>query len=509
MAREERRARSIRSLRQRWGLWLLVGASSGGPLRGHLGWHAGWWYPFCTVAGPMGGHQLWPWMQPRLPSSSAHAAGEGRAVPSELATPSELALRVAVWFLYLLLVGVGVVSFRGETLPESPPLPACRRGRLPLLLLTVLTPSFLPHLWWRWGAEFGSIWCWGASAAMLAALAEPMIARWAHRCHRSSLSAHKHWAALVERAGVARHDDGAGRCDRAAGTRAAGERKFSYELPGRRLVRIRTPRTPSPPPSPSEPLSQRLALLIAAEDAVERTYAYPATPTTFSEVEPHLSRYIVSEAKRLRTRASAQCAVLVRATGAAAATDLESLTLSTPAHLQEMEGYHRHAAREAADGSTLLDLATTPPASAPSPLRGICEHGRQRSQCKECGGVASVSTGGGAAIARSAAADASASTGGAQDVQGVQRQRICEHRRRRSDCRSAAAAASVSTGGIATSARSAAAGHLRARAAAQRLQGARRQTHLRARVAAHVARSAAAAVKGHPSRGDGSRSKRS
>ena len=199
VAREERRlSGSIRSLRrQRRRLWLLVGVSGAVALfecgYAGWGWHAGWWSPFCTVAGPMGGHQLWPWMQPRLPSSSAHAAGgEGRAVPSELATPSELALRVAVWFLYLLLVGVGVVSFRGETLPESPPLPACRRGRLPLLLLTVLTPSFLPHLWWRWGAEFGSIWCWGASAAMLATLAEPRIARWAHRCHRSSLSAHKH-----------------------------------------------------------------------------------------------------------------------------------------------------------------------------------------------------------------------------------------------------------------------------------------------------------------------------
>ena len=42
----------------------------------------------------------------------------------------------------------------------------------------------------------------------------------------------------------------------------------------------------------------------------------------------------------------------------------------------------------------------------------ICQHGRQRSQCKECGGAASVSTGGGAVSARSVEGQASVSTGG-------------------------------------------------------------------------------------------------
>ena len=92
---------------------------------------------------------------------------------------------MAVWLLYLLLVGVGVVCFRGETLPEAPPRPAFRSGRLPLFVLAVCTPSLIPPLWMRWGAEFGSIWCWGASAAMLSTLAEPRLAHWAHRCHRS------------------------------------------------------------------------------------------------------------------------------------------------------------------------------------------------------------------------------------------------------------------------------------------------------------------------------------
>ena len=44
--------------------------------------------------------------------------------------------------------------------------------------------------------------------------------------------------------------------------------------------------------------------------------------------------------------------------------------------------------------------------------RFLCEHGRQRSQCKECGGAISVSTGASASHASTAAAARSASTGG-------------------------------------------------------------------------------------------------
>ena len=71
MARAERRlSGSIRTLwRQRRRLWLLVGASGAVALfeccYAAWGWHAGWWRPFCTSAGPIGGHQLWPWMEPR------------------------------------------------------------------------------------------------------------------------------------------------------------------------------------------------------------------------------------------------------------------------------------------------------------------------------------------------------------------------------------------------------------------------------------------------------------
>ena len=45
----------------------------------------------------------------RLPSTVRPVAGsKGHA------TPSELALRMAVWWIYLLLVGAGVVCFRGS-----------------------------------------------------------------------------------------------------------------------------------------------------------------------------------------------------------------------------------------------------------------------------------------------------------------------------------------------------------------------------------------------------------
>lgn len=71
VARAERRiSGSIRTLwRQRKRLWLLVRTSSAVALfeccYAGWGWHAGWWRPFCTIAGPVGGHQLWPWMEPR------------------------------------------------------------------------------------------------------------------------------------------------------------------------------------------------------------------------------------------------------------------------------------------------------------------------------------------------------------------------------------------------------------------------------------------------------------
>ena len=161
---------------------------------------AGWWRPFCTVRGSLGGHQLWPFMETRLPSRDA----QGEAM-----------IRLAVWLLYFLLVAYGVVAFGGETATEAPSRLSCRRGRLPLLLLVVLTPSLLPPLWLRWGAdlsqsgEFGSVWCWGASAALLAALAEPRLAAWAHECHarasRGASTKHSHnlaysptaWVTLV------------------------------------------------------------------------------------------------------------------------------------------------------------------------------------------------------------------------------------------------------------------------------------------------------------------------
>ena len=82
-----------------------------------------------------------------------------------------------------------------------------------------------------------------------------------------------------------------------------------------------------------------------------------------------------------------------------------------------------------------------------------CEHGRSRSQCKEGGGSG-----------------------------------ICEHGRRRNDCRECGGSCSASTCDTVWLAKNAAAAasrcRLRARPAAQRVQGVRRQRHLRARAGA-------------------------
>ena len=97
----------------------------------------------------------------------------------------------------------------------------------------------------------------------------------------------------------------------------------------------------------------------------------------------------------------------------------------------------------------------------------ICQHGRQRSQCKECGGASICQHG----RQRSECKEC----GGAS---------ICQHGRQRSQCKECGGAASVSTGGSAVSARSVEEQHLSARAAAQSVQGVWRGKHLSARAAA-------------------------
>ena len=133
---------------------------------------------------------------------------------------------------------------------------------------------------------------------------------------------------------------------------------------------------------------------------------------------------------------------------------------------------------------------------------GICEHGRVRSKCKECGGSGICEHGRaegsgrlGRSKCKSAAARicASASTGGAK---GSARSagggsQICEHGRvrglsnlrAREAARSAGARASASTGGSEAGARSAGLEHMRAREAAKQVQGVRGLRHLRAREA--------------------------
>ena len=63
-----------------------------------------------------------------------------------------------------------------------------RRGFVAQHVLIVhgLTPGFA---WMAIGPEFGSLWCWGASSALVGALLEKPLARWAEKCHDASRAA--------------------------------------------------------------------------------------------------------------------------------------------------------------------------------------------------------------------------------------------------------------------------------------------------------------------------------
>ena len=124
--------------------------------------------------------------------------------------------------------------------------------------------------------------------------------------------------------------------------------------------------TPSPPPSPPQSLARRLSFLMAAEDAVARTHAYPNYPANFlTEVQPHLCRYIVAEGKALRKSCiHAVYAVLVRNDRRNdAATDAEvARTLHAAVRTARRWKLIIDTLRaEAADAAALLDLAAAPP----------------------------------------------------------------------------------------------------------------------------------------------------
>ena len=71
---------------------------------------------------------------------------------------------------------------------------------------------------------------------------------------------------------------------------------------------------PSPPPSPPHSLEERLSMLTKAEDAVARSYSFPAEPALFeTDVLPHLNRLIISIGRRpMIANARAVLAVLIR-----------------------------------------------------------------------------------------------------------------------------------------------------------------------------------------------------
>ena len=91
----------------------------------------GQWAPFCTIRGPRGGHQLWPFIVPPLPS----------ALDSML-TRAIVHGGLSLFYLTALSAPLGV--YRGEVAAADG---KYVRGRLPVLLLTMLGPLVIVPLW--------------------------------------------------------------------------------------------------------------------------------------------------------------------------------------------------------------------------------------------------------------------------------------------------------------------------------------------------------------------------
>jgi hypothetical protein len=163
---------------------------------------------FCTTRGPIGGHQLWPFMDMPLPPSvrgwvkraGAWAGFERVVVPSTLhframgggvgngngdgddvsggGIPVERAatvlfqLGLGVLYLALLSISMSLVRGRFDTINSE-----YRQGWLPMGVTMALGPLLIGMLWLIIGGEYGSVWCWTASGAFLLMLAEPAISR--------------------------------------------------------------------------------------------------------------------------------------------------------------------------------------------------------------------------------------------------------------------------------------------------------------------------------------------
>ena len=77
-----------------------------------------------------------------------------------------------------------------------------RVGRFAALLICCAGPGLIVPGWLIAGAEYGSVWCWAASTALLGARAEPRVVAWAGRRH-----AHRRHALAPQRVVARRRYD--------------------------------------------------------------------------------------------------------------------------------------------------------------------------------------------------------------------------------------------------------------------------------------------------------------
>ena len=127
---------------------------------------------------------------------------------------------------------------------------------------------------------------------------------------------------------------------------------------------------PSPPPSPPQPLSTRLSLSRAAEEAVTATYAYPRHPGGVTrDVQPHICRYIQAEGRKTyKASTYAVYAVLILSnprTEAASEAVVARTLHGSPRAMRDWKKIIDYRRAEAVDAATPLTMASSPPASAP------------------------------------------------------------------------------------------------------------------------------------------------
>lgn len=165
----------------------------------------GWWVPFCTTRGTKGGHQRWPFVVPPLPPVLEAALARFDKAPLLPAPLQPLAHSIlgttltwsvlihaaiygALAFTYFALL-LTVALYKGEIAPIGKGSyldGGFRRGRLPQLAIMFFGHTFILVSAVLWGAEFGSVWCWGASAAVSLMLVEPVILPWIDGLHDAS-----------------------------------------------------------------------------------------------------------------------------------------------------------------------------------------------------------------------------------------------------------------------------------------------------------------------------------